>query len=330
MVATLTCPRITVWQVAVGVLLQKAACMFPEGNGAPKAFIKDGSAAEKTNELLVNAKDAIDELWKQRGYDPKKPEATKARLGYALDKEEAAGYLVTGALHLLRLAPDEARTVGKRVVSLVGPSGAVGYKLKALRKRGKAAAPQIAALLQAEAKLSLAPPPRKGAAPSAPPPPPVPPPAPPPPVAATRAASDALRARVQCCPHAVGQAVAAATSFEMQLRLARCFAAGELASEDFDEEELEIAKLRYKRALKHLSQEIPELELGVAVQLEGVRVSEHSCRRCRCGNGWFAHEWPWMLVTEALGFCNDECSEWSIDLLTWRDEYIPHGVHWCI
>ena len=50
----------------MGVLLQKAACMFPEGNGAPKAFIKDGSAAEKTNELLVNAKDAIDELWKLR------------------------------------------------------------------------------------------------------------------------------------------------------------------------------------------------------------------------------------------------------------------------
>jgi hypothetical protein len=37
------------------VLLQKAACMFPEGNGAPKAFTKDGAAAEKTNELLENA-----------------------------------------------------------------------------------------------------------------------------------------------------------------------------------------------------------------------------------------------------------------------------------
>ncbi len=43
------------------VLLQKAEGMFPEGQGAPRAMTKDGGAAEKTNELLVNARDTIEE-----------------------------------------------------------------------------------------------------------------------------------------------------------------------------------------------------------------------------------------------------------------------------
>ena len=54
-------------QVAVDMLLVKADGMFPEGQGGPKAFAKDGTAAEKTKELLVNAKAAITKLWKQRG-----------------------------------------------------------------------------------------------------------------------------------------------------------------------------------------------------------------------------------------------------------------------
>lgn len=159
----------------------------PRGPGCP---------AEKSNELLVNAKEAVDELWRQRGLDPKKPELTKARLGYALDKEEAVGYVVTGAMHLPRLSPDEARAIGKRIVALVGASGTIGSKLKALKKRGKAAAPQIAALLQTPAMLNLEPPPRKSTAPSLPPPAPPPPPMPPPPSAGTRASSAELYEKV--------------------------------------------------------------------------------------------------------------------------------------
>jgi hypothetical protein len=44
------------------VLLTKADLMFPEGQGKRVPFARDGTAAEKTNELLVNAKDAINEL----------------------------------------------------------------------------------------------------------------------------------------------------------------------------------------------------------------------------------------------------------------------------
>lgn len=44
------------------MLLEEAELMFPEGQGAPRAMRRDGTAAEKTNELLVNAKKAIDQL----------------------------------------------------------------------------------------------------------------------------------------------------------------------------------------------------------------------------------------------------------------------------
>ena len=100
------------WQAAVSVLLMKADLMFPEGHGGPKAFTRDGTAAKKTNELLENASDAIDKLFEQRGYDPKKPEQLKARLGYALDRYEATAYLTTGALHLPLLSLPEARGIG--------------------------------------------------------------------------------------------------------------------------------------------------------------------------------------------------------------------------
>ena len=90
------CLPIATWQAAVAVLLMKADLMFPEGHGAPRAFTRDGTAAKKTNELLENASAAVDKLFEQRGYDPKKPEQLKASLGYALDRYEAAAYLFTG------------------------------------------------------------------------------------------------------------------------------------------------------------------------------------------------------------------------------------------
>ena len=52
-------PRMPVSQVPVDWLLQKAESMFPEGQGAPRAFTKDGDPAAKTNELLENASLAL-------------------------------------------------------------------------------------------------------------------------------------------------------------------------------------------------------------------------------------------------------------------------------
>ena len=62
-------------------LLPKIDGMLPEGTGRRRAFVKTGPAARLTNELLENAKLAVEKLWKQRGYDPKKLEVIKARLG---------------------------------------------------------------------------------------------------------------------------------------------------------------------------------------------------------------------------------------------------------
>ena len=66
-------------QVSVDVLLQKADAMFPEGVVACRPFTKTGTAARKTNELLENASRAIEALWKQRGYSPKKPDDMEAQ-----------------------------------------------------------------------------------------------------------------------------------------------------------------------------------------------------------------------------------------------------------
>ena len=47
------------------MLLENADGMFPEGTGGPKAFARDGPAAEMTNKLLENGTIAIDKLWKR-------------------------------------------------------------------------------------------------------------------------------------------------------------------------------------------------------------------------------------------------------------------------
>ena len=98
-------------------------------------------------------------LWQARGYDPVKPEITKAKLGYALDQYEATAYVVANRLKLPLLSPIEAKYIGKRIENIVGKSGTVGAKLKQLRKRGKGKAHEVAALLQVPCKLNLEPPP---------------------------------------------------------------------------------------------------------------------------------------------------------------------------
>ena len=48
----------------MAALLLLAKTMFPEGQQRVQAVRKDGAAAPLVNALIVNAKDAIDELWK--------------------------------------------------------------------------------------------------------------------------------------------------------------------------------------------------------------------------------------------------------------------------
>ena len=110
-------------QASVPVLLQLAQNMFPEGTGAPKLTFKIDKAAAMTNELFVNARDAVRKLWEARGYDPYNPEITKQRLGYALDKEEALAYLVCDVVLGTCIPYVHARMIGDRFGKLVfGPA----------------------------------------------------------------------------------------------------------------------------------------------------------------------------------------------------------------
>jgi hypothetical protein len=163
----------------VAALLERAEFKFPEGNGAPRAAPKTGAPAELTNDLVVNARDAILELWNVRGYVKMKAPERKAKLGYALDREEALGYVVASALHKPLLTAFEARCIGKRAGTLP-----VFEKLAGHKKRGTTASPECIALLNEAAPLSFAPPKAKPPAPTplpeATPPTPLPPPPPPP------------------------------------------------------------------------------------------------------------------------------------------------------
>lgn len=93
------------------------------------------------------------ELWKQRGYDKMRAPERKARLGYALDREEALGYVVASALHKRLLTPYEARSIGKRAGTLP-----IFEKLAGHKKRGTTGSPECIALLSEAAPLSFAPP----------------------------------------------------------------------------------------------------------------------------------------------------------------------------
>ena len=141
-------------QAEVASLLQRLQIMFPEGLGRAKRGPRDGLACPMINMLIVNAKAAVDEFWKVRGYVTLKPDEIKGKLGFRLDREEAMGHVVTSALHLPLLSGDEARVIGKRASGMLGAKGAIGKPLASLTKRGVS----TVQLLQAKASLSLAPP----------------------------------------------------------------------------------------------------------------------------------------------------------------------------
>jgi hypothetical protein len=98
------------------------------------------------------------------------------------------------------------------------------------------------------------------------------------------------------------------------------------AWDSFDEDELEMTRLRYRQALRRLAQAFPELELRVSELVDGVRAAEHNSRPCPCGHGRLA-QWPWVLQTQSLGYC-DGSSAWCTELITCRSEWIPPTMGW--
>ena len=68
----------------VDALRQMADGMFQEGSSKTKAVAKTGAAAKLTNALITDAKEAVDALWKARGYVyPPRSAAAKHRLAAA-------------------------------------------------------------------------------------------------------------------------------------------------------------------------------------------------------------------------------------------------------
>ena len=76
---TMLCPPCALLQAT---LLKLAQEIFPEGQGKPNGKAKLTAAVELTNGLMVDTKKAVSELFKARGYDPRRPEYTKRQLGY--------------------------------------------------------------------------------------------------------------------------------------------------------------------------------------------------------------------------------------------------------
>ena len=355
----------------MAALLQRADYMFPEGHGRIRAARKDGAPAPFVNALVVNTKTAIDQLWEQRGYIPLKPDEIMSRLGYRLDREEAKGYVFKSALHLAVLSPREARFIGRRIDNALAKKAALGKQLAAHKKRGTS----DAALLQAEATISLEPPPpeAKVAAPAPapplpappplpppPPPPPSEPPPPPPPPPPMPPPSTPLPPAAESNPQidysGVGDCSVPfwATARHPEIPGYRGRAGGDdeerywnpaeppcvpsdhrptylfksnLAAkaacaaerveetapqpdnEDyiFNEEEYEVALVRYKHALRRLQEAFPDLD------------EQHHTRPCPCGRGALAM-WPWVIQHEQGGFCG--CWKAGWERVCWRSEWV--------
>ena len=101
----------------------------------------------------------------------------------------------------------------------------------------------------------------------------------------------------------------------------------------YNEEEEDVARVRYKHALRRLATAFPELEVPVPELCAGLQADLQCTRPCPCEAGLLA-KWPWVLQTPQLGFCpggewgeNDD-EEWTTqskhdcESFSWRHEWI--------
>ena len=74
----------------------------------------------------------------------------------------------------------------------------------------------------------------------------------------------------------------------------------------FNEEEYEVALVRYKHALHRLQEAFPDLD------------EQHHTRPCPCGRGALAM-WPWVVQNAQGGFCG--CWKAGWELVCWRSDW---------
>ena len=112
-------------------------------------------------------------------------------------------------------------------------------------------------------------------------------------------------------------ALAAAAARELERLLPENFVGDEGA---YNEEDEDLARARYKHALRKLAKAFPELEVLVPELCAGLQADQQCTRPCPCGAGHLA-KWPWVLQTPQLGFCPG--GEWGED----DDEVTTQGKH---
>ena len=129
------------------------------------------------------------------------------------------------------------------------------------------------------------------------------------------------------------KAVAAAAILEQSLPQ------GDPEASDYEEDEgqeerEEVAKVKYKHALRQLAEAFPELQIPAGLHA-GLDASEQETRPCPCGTGLLSR-WPWVLQTAALGFgpsaavdgVSDDAATADIqgkhdwEMISWRSEWI--------
>ena len=103
------------------VLLRLLEDMFPEGQGRPSAKAKLDAITAMTNGLFKNTKTAVCAMFTARGYDPRRPEYVKEKLGYALDQYEAIACVSLRSIGYPLLGLEERRVIGKRCKNLLSP-----------------------------------------------------------------------------------------------------------------------------------------------------------------------------------------------------------------
>ena len=124
-------------------------------------------------------------------------------------------------------------------------------------------------------------------------------------------------------------ALAAAAARELERLLPENFVGDEGA---YNEEDEDLARARYKHALRKLAKAFPELEVLVPELCAGLQANQQCTRPCPCGAGLLA-KWPWVLQTPQLGFCPG--GEWGEDdeevttqgkhdweVISWRHEWV--------
>ena len=88
-------------------------------------------------------------------------------------------------------------------------------------------------------------------------------------------------------------------------------------------DEYEAEEADYKAALFRLKKAVPELNLVLSDLVKGVRAEDTETRQCFCGAGLLS-VFPWVLHSEALGFC--KCEHAQYELICWRSDIIDAGA----